>query len=513
MADRSPGSTAEMVTSPPPVLDLARRVTIGAGWMLALRWCDRLIALFGIVVLARLLEPSDFGVVGYAVLVIGLVELLTHLSTDAAIIRDQSPGREAYDGAWTINIVRGLVVGLLIGALASPAAAYLREPRLEAIMLWLALTPMLHGAENVGTVDFRKHLDFSRQFVFRLITRLAATVTTVVLALVWHDHWALVVGTLVHRAASLAASYALHPFRPRLSIAGTRGILRFSGWLALQDVIHGVGDKLPSLLIARFADVSALAFLTTAREIADMAITELRAPIRAALYPGFAKIAHEGARLRAALLEATGILSLVSLPVPLGIALIAPDAVPLVLGAKWLPIVPVLQILGIAGALSALSTNSHLVLLALNKAHLVAVVAVLRFVVLAPTAFLLIPAHGPLGAAYALLAASAAVLAADYALSAWRLAIAPRLFVAVIWRPLVAAIAMALVVHGLRDWIGAAATATAQVTSIAVCALVGSVTYVGSVLVLWRAAGLPEGAERRAIGVLGSSARWMTSHG
>ena len=481
--------------------------------MLALRWSDRLIALVSIVVLARLLDPADFGVVGYAVLVTGLVELLTQISTDAALIRDQSQGRAAYDGAWTINIARGLGVGLVIAALAGPAATYLREPRVEAIMLWLALVPMIHGVENVGTVDFRKHLDFSRQFVFRLVTRLVATVTALSLALAWRDYWALVVGMLVHCIVSLAASYALHPFRPRPSLAGMRGILRFSGWVALQDFVIGISERLPGLLVARFADTTALAFLTTAREIADMATTELRSPIRAALYPGFAKIAHEGDRLRAALLDATGILSLVALPVPLGIALTAADAVPLVLGEKWLPIVPVLQILGIGGAVAALSTNGHLVLHALNKPHLVTLVAALRFGVLAPLAFMLIPPYGPIGAAYALLGATGMVLAAEYSLSTWRLAIAPQRFIAVVWRPLVAAITMAVVVQFLQSRLGEAATTTVQLTHIVLCAIVGCAAYAGCVLLLWRLVGLPQGAERRLIALLGASSRRLAGHG
>ncbi len=519
MAGRYRVSAIDAMTTPgqasvtAPVRGLARIVTIGAAWMLALRWSDRLIALGSIVVLARLLDPADFGVVGYAVLLTGILDLLTRFSTDAALIRDQSRGRGSYDGAWTINIVRGFGVGLMVAALAAPTAAYLGEPRLEAIMYWLALVPLLHGFENVGTVDFRKHLEFSRQFAFRLVTRLVATAMTLGLALAWRDYWALVVGMLVHCAVSLAASYALHPFRPRLSVSGMRGILRFSGWLALQDLIQGVTERLPSLLVARFADATALAFLTTAREVADMAITELRAPIRAALYPGFAKIAHEGERLRAALLDATGILALVSLPIPLGIALTAADAVPLVLGAKWLPIVPVLEILGVGGALSALSTNSHLVLLALNRPHLVTLVAALRLIVLAPAAFVLIPAHGPLGAAYALLAATSAVLAADYALSAWRLAIAPRRFVAVVWRPLLAAIAMAIVVQALRGWIGPSATAAEHVTHLVLCAAVGAAVYAAGVLALWRLVGIPDGAERRMISLLKSALRRVPGHG
>jgi O-antigen/teichoic acid export membrane protein len=471
--------------------------------MLALRWCDRLIAIASMVVLARLLAPTDFGLVGYAWLVIGLVELLTPVATDSALIRDQAAGRSEYDGAWTINAIRGLIVGVLVAAMAAPAAAYFRDARVEPILYWLAMMPLLRGLENVGTVEFRKKLEFDRQFVFRLSSRLAGTLATVIVAFTWRSYWALVVGALVQCATALALSYGLHAYRPRPDLRGERGLLRFTGWLALHDIANGIADRLPGFVVGRIGDPSALAFLSTARDVADMGVNELRAPMRAALFPGLAKLAGEPERLRAALVESTGVLALLSLPLPLGLTLLAPDLVPLLFGEKWLPMVPVLQVLSVSGTLSALFTNSHLLLLIVNKPQLLLVVTVLRLLVVAPVALLLVPAQGPIGAAYAILASVIATLVADYLLCSWRLGIAPRRFVAALWRPVLATIAMGVAVELARRIAVATPTTLHQVLRVAALIGVGAVTYVGCGLAVWRLAGRPDGAERRALELLG----------
>src|SRR5256885_7889732 len=118
--------------------NLARRVASAVSWMVASRWIDRIIGLLSVAILARLLLPADFGIVGYAMLMIGILELFTGISTDTELIRRKHADRGYYDAAWTMNVLQGLAIGALMIALAHPAAAFFHEPRLVDIMLALA---------------------------------------------------------------------------------------------------------------------------------------------------------------------------------------------------------------------------------------------------------------------------------------------------------------------------------------------------------------------------------------
>ena len=481
--------------------DLGRRVTAGAGWMIAFRTLDRTVGLASVAILARILSPEDFGIVGYATLVIGILELCAGTATDVELIRHRHADDAYYSAAWTMNVLRGLAIGALMLALVVPATAFFREPKLAAVMLTLAAIPAIRGLENVGVVEFRKHLRFDREFRYLMTSRVAGTLVTIALALALRSYWALATGMVLRAALAVALSYWFHPFRPHWTLERVPEIFRFSRWMMLQTLAAGVQERLPALVIGRAWGSSALAYFNIGKEIADLSATEIRAPIRRALYPGLAQIADRRPRLAEVMVESTGMLALLSLPVPLGIALVASDFVPLFLGARWEPLIPVLQPLCIAGAISALSTNSSLALFALNRSHLTAVAATIRLLALA-VLLAFATRHGTVAVAYALAAMSGIMLVADYTLSARVLHIDVSRLVAATWRPVAASLAMVVAVGLLRGAMPPASGMRGHLASLALSAAVGATVYVASVLALWIAAGRLPGAERRLLATL-----------
>lgn len=467
--------------------------------MVAFRWIDRLIGLASIAVLARLLSPADFGIVGYAMLIFGLLGLFTGISTDVELIRHKHADSSYYSAAWTMNILRGLVVAVLMIALALPAAGYFREPQLVPIMLAFAAVPVIGGFENVGIVEFRKNLAFDREFVFLLTARVSGTIATIALALALRSYWALVAGNMVRTAFRVALSYGIHPFRPQFNLARAPEIFRFSRWMMLQNVALGIYEKLPGFVIGRELSSSGLAFFNAGKEIADLSATELRAPIRRALYPGFAQISDRREHLGDALVESTGMIALLTIPIPLGIALVANDLVPLFLGEQWQPIVAILQPLCIAAAITGVGTNSRLAYMALDRPHLPALAASIRVVLLLVLLEVVAPSHGVVGVAYAVAGVGSALVAVDYLLSSRILKIDVRRFLAVVWRPVTASLVMCAAVACLRAGSAPASNLQAHAWSLAESGLVGAAVYVAGVLGLWIVTGRRDGAERRIL--------------
>src|SRR6478672_1843954 len=127
--------------------DLGSRVAAAAGWMVGFRWIDRVIGLASVAILARILVPDDFGIVGYATLVAGILELFAGIATDAELIRHRHADRAYYNAAWTMNVLRGLAIGAFMAALAKPAGTFFHEPRLAAVMLVLASIPVIRAFE------------------------------------------------------------------------------------------------------------------------------------------------------------------------------------------------------------------------------------------------------------------------------------------------------------------------------------------------------------------------------
>src|SRR5262249_27643518 len=143
-----------------------RGIASGAAWMVLFRLLDRSVGVVSTLVLARLLVPEDFGVVAMAMSIISLVELATAFSFEIALIQKPDPRRVHFDTAWTLNIVVAFCGGVVTAALAAPAAQFYQEPRLTLVMLAIAAGWTVSGFENVGTVEFRRSMNFQREFLF-----------------------------------------------------------------------------------------------------------------------------------------------------------------------------------------------------------------------------------------------------------------------------------------------------------------------------------------------------------
>ena len=155
-------------------MSIGKKIALGAAWMMLMKFSIRLIGLVSTLILVRLLDPADFGIAAMAMTVVTAVQLLTMFGFDVAIIQNQNADKDDYNTAWTLNVALGLGAGLLLIALAYPAAGFYGRPELVAVYMALSLATIFQGLENIGRVDFRKHLHFNREFQFRVAVKGAA---------------------------------------------------------------------------------------------------------------------------------------------------------------------------------------------------------------------------------------------------------------------------------------------------------------------------------------------------
>ena len=143
-----------------------KRIAVGAGWMVSLRWVDRFIGLVSIAILARLLLPIDFGLLGYAMVFLGTLDQLAMFNFQLVLIRDQDAPEERYSTAWTLEIIKGIILAAIMIAGAGAAADFFGEPKVEGILYWIAVVPIVRGLVNIGIVDFQKNMELHKVFLF-----------------------------------------------------------------------------------------------------------------------------------------------------------------------------------------------------------------------------------------------------------------------------------------------------------------------------------------------------------
>lgn len=321
--------------------DTTRRVALGASWLYGHRWIERLLDFAAVVVLARLLSPSDFGLVAIASSTVAIVEGLAALGIDKALIRERSDERELYDSAWTLAVLRGLAVATVMLGVAQLVS----EPRIAAILRVLALGPVCNGLVNPRFVTFERALIYSRLAALTVGAKLVSAATTIAIALASGSYWALVAGLLVNSLATTTLSYLLVPYRPAFSTARFRTIFAFSGWLTLTGAVTSLSLETDRIIVGRLLGIADAGLYDMTQRVGVLPTRELLSPLQRLLLPAFSQLTGEAVRLRRAVVESINVLASLSLPAAFGFALIAGDFVPLALGRQWTTIVPLVVVL------------------------------------------------------------------------------------------------------------------------------------------------------------------------
>lgn len=467
----------------------------GAAWMMGARWATRFIGLVSMVILARLLAPEDYGLMAMAILASGLLETIAYAGVDLALMRAGADTRQHFDTAWTIQLIQGCFVATLLLVAAPLTAAYFSEPRATAVVQLIALRSVIDGAQNIGIVMFRKELDFAREFRFMLYIKLINFVVVVMAAFLFRNYWALVVGMVSASVVGLAMSYAMHPYRPRLSLARAAEIWSFSQWLMISRVGSFLNRKADEFIVGGFAGTAAIGNYHLASDLATMPSTEVVMPMRRALFPSLAKLQRTPDAFAKMVLDSFSTVAALCFSVGFGLMAVAPEVVHVFLGAKWLDAIPLIQWLAVFGAFSGLTLLLEVPLWVSGKTNLTALQTWLELTILVPLAWIAVHKFGVEGAAAARAAVAVTMVPVMMHISARAGNLTFVQLLGSVWRPLSAAILMALVLHALTVpaiWPAAVA--------LAIKVALGAMLYPTLLAALWVVAGRPDGFETAALG-------------
>jgi lipopolysaccharide exporter len=475
-------------------MSIRRKMAHGVIWMVSFKLLDRSLGLISMLVLARLLLPSDFGLVAMATSLIALLELFAAFGVDTALVQRADATPAHFNSAWTLNALAGFAIGAAMLLLSVPMARFYGEPRAALVICALACGAMTQGLENVGVVMFRKEMQFDREFRFMLAKKVIAFAVGLPLAFLWRNYWALVAGMLIGRVSGVVLSYAMHPFRPRFSFAAAGDLLHVSKWLITQNLITFLRERSSDFIIGRFAGPHALGVFSVSAEISNMPGTELVAPINRAVLPAYVRLAHDLPALGREYLSVMAMIALVAVPAVAGFAACAPFLVLVVLGPKWIDAAVLLQILAFFGITQVLQSNAYSAFLALGKHPVFVKINGVHVTLLLPAMVAGTVAAGIEGAAWAYVATGLAVLPFSLFYVAHFLQIRRSALIGHLWRPLVAAALMYGIVRTFGPAPPQAALAEGPAAAaLLTCIAIGVPSYVLAVAALWLAAGRPQG--------------------
>lgn len=327
-----------------------------------------------LAVLARLLSPADFGLMGMIMVVIGFAQAFADMGISNAIIYRQDATKDQLSSLYWLNILAGVIVFCVVCASTPLVVGFYREPRLSNLLYLTALVFLITPFGQQFQILLQKELKFNGLAKIEIATAVVNSTVVIGSAFAGLGVYSLIWGQLAATTAKvmLLCGVGWRQWRPSLHFAkrDLKGYVSFGLYQMGERAINYLNSNLDYLLIGSMLGASALGYYTLAYNLIIKPSTMINPVITKVAFPVFSMIQNETDKLRRSYLKVLQLLATVNFPMMVGLAVVAPIAVPVIFGEQWLPSIILIQILTIVGLLRSTGNPVASLLLAKGRADL-----------------------------------------------------------------------------------------------------------------------------------------------
>jgi len=310
-------------------------------------------------------------------------------------------------------------------------------------------------------------------------------------AFLLHNYWAFAIGSVGGRLLSVAFSYWLNSYRPRLSLSRFRELWNFSAWMLAVSLGEQMNARFEEFVVGWLFGTRAMGLYNVALDLAYSPTDELVQPLNRSLFNVYAKIHHDKAQLAAHYRSVLSGIATVCFSTAIGVSLVAPDFVAVVLGPQWAAAVPLIVCLALGQALDPALTSMTAVLNVTGASRRSTALTWTRTSLVVPFAVLFGYVWGIEGIAWARVAVIFLMLPVFLLGICATIPIGYREVLAQFWRPALSSACMAIIVIGLSPYF----SGLPPMAALALRAVAGAAVFIMVSVLLWRLAGQPEGIE------------------
>ncbi|XAZ22666.1 lipopolysaccharide biosynthesis protein [Sinorhizobium sp. B11] len=473
---------------------VSHRTATASIWTISGKFLARLLDFVSLLVLARLLSPADFGIVAIATSVLVIVEAILDLPLTQALVRIPSPSERMFATAFTLSLMRGTAISLLMIVVAWPMALFYNDPRLFPLVAVISIAPAMRSVISPRMVLFMQRFDFRREFALDLLAKGATLIFSVGVVLATDSYWGLAIGAVAGPTTSTIVSYIFAPMRPRLSLSEWKHFQDMVGWNTVSQVLNSLNWQMDRLMLPRFTSLSTYGAFSVADNLAGIPYQTFVGPLMRPLMAAFSNVSDRGQQITA-YLKATNAIMVVAAPILLVIILLAEPIVRIVVGEKWIVAAPILQWLCIVSLIGLPTTIMPSLVMVLDKTRYVALRMFAEFAVRAPVTVVGVVMFGLEGALAArVIAAVVAYLVCLVIMQRLiGVSIGAQLYAFV--RPLVACVPMVGFLLLVQPVLVAIPLGLELVVVVGFCSIGALALFWVFSLLLWQAVGRPDGLE------------------
>lgn len=323
---------------------------------------------------ARMLSPTDFGIVAVALIVIGIGDSFSDLGVKTALIQFKEDSYQYLNTAWTIQIIRAIFLFFILLFLSHFFSSYFEKQELIYVLPFLALRPIIQALTNPMQTYHIRNVEYKKYSIMTFSGVISRIMYVIPLTFYFKNYWAIALSAILVTLTKMIVSYLLDQYKPRFSLKNFYKLFNFGVWILFSRVLLVCFKQLPSLIIGKVAGLEFLGGYKLADQGGNMLTNIYKKYASYITIPFFSEKNRSGKEFKNTIENYLIIAFAFVIPVSIFGALNADSIVFIFLGEKWLFISVILCYMFIIGGLNflALCVSSLLISIGRPKADTIA---------------------------------------------------------------------------------------------------------------------------------------------
>ncbi len=337
---------------------LKERAIVGMIWSSVQRFGTMLISFATNLVLARLLTPEDFGIIGMIMVFIAISSALVDGGFASALIQKKNPTNEDYSTIFYWNLITSITLFVALFLFAPAIERFYQMQSLALVLRIQGLYLILEAFAVIQVTQLNKQLNFKRLANIRITSTSLGAVVGVAMAYKGFGVWSLVVKMLIISFLNGVFLWYSSIWRPSVvfSMNSFRSLFGFGSFMLLTSVANKVYENIQALIIGRLYTAGDLGFYTQAKKIQQIPVHGLSTIVNQVTFPVFSELQHDIKKLRIGVSKSLKAITFINFPLMIFIAISSRSIIKVLFTEKWYGSIPYLQILSMAGMLYTLNT-------------------------------------------------------------------------------------------------------------------------------------------------------------
>ncbi|MNQ33457.1 Teichuronic acid biosynthesis protein TuaB [compost metagenome] len=328
-------------------MSLKRAALSGVLWSAIQQFSTQGITFVVSIILARLLSPSEFGLIGMITVLMSIGTVLMEGGLGQSLIRTTNPTEEDYTTVFYFNLIGSFVIYFFVFFISGSIAEFYKQPLLESVIKWYCLIFVINAFSSVQYTKLSKQMEFRKELTIVIPSLILSSIVGIVMAYMGYGIWSLIVSALVQSASASIQLWIRSDWKPSISFNREKFDYHFHyGYkLTLSGVLDAIFVNAYAIIIGKFFAPAQVGFYNRADTLKQLPVSNISVVLNKVTFPLFAQVYNDDERLKDIYKRIMQMVLFVIAPTLLFMSALAEPLFRLLFTAKWLPAVPYFQIL------------------------------------------------------------------------------------------------------------------------------------------------------------------------